>query len=59
MKYFTVYSKKAIENKSFAIVIANILNDSSKIQLSKKLFKEDDYYYQFHNEKIDILPVKR
>ncbi len=55
--FFSVHSVKALENRSFSIVHANIENTPNKLDLAKSIYPIDEYHFEFHNYKIDMSPV--
>jgi hypothetical protein len=55
--FFSVHSVKALENRQFSIVHANIENTPDKVELARSLYPIDDWHFEFHNYKIDMRPV--
>jgi hypothetical protein len=56
-QYFSIHSVKALENKQFSIVRANIDNTPEKIKLARELYPIEDWHFEFHNYKYDMRPV--
>jgi hypothetical protein len=54
MKYFSIHSVKALENKVFSIVLGNIENTEEKIKIAKNLYNDENWYFEFHNYKINM-----
>lgn len=52
--FFTVHSVKALENRAFSIVHANIDNTPEKVELARSLYPIKDWHFEFHNYKIDL-----
>lgn len=55
--YFSIHSVKALENREFSIVLANIDNTKEKNELARSLYPIDDWHFEYHNYKIDMRPV--
>jgi hypothetical protein len=55
--FFSVHSVKALENRAFSIVHANIQNTPEKLELARRLYPIEDWHFEFHNYKIDMRPV--
>ena len=55
--FFSVHSVKALENRQFSIVHANIENTPDKVELARSLYPIEDWHFEFHNYKIDMRPV--
>ena len=55
--FFSVHSVKALENRQFSIVHANIENTPVKVELARSLYPIDDWHFEFHNYKIDMRPI--
>ena len=55
--FFSVHSVKALENRQFSIVCANIENTPDKVELARSLYPIEDWHFEFHNYKIDMRPV--
>ncbi len=49
--YFSIHSIKSIENKNFSIVLANIENTLEKTKTAKKIYNDNDFYFEYHNQK--------
>jgi hypothetical protein len=56
--FFSVHSVKALENRQFSIVHANIENTPDKVELARSLYPIEDWHFEFHNYKIDMRPVR-
>ena len=55
--FFSVHSVKALENRQFSIVHANIENTPDKVELARSIYPIEDWHFEFHNYKIDMRPV--
>ena len=55
--FFSIHSVKALENRAFSIVHANIENTPEKVKLARSLYPIEDWHFEFHNYKIDLRPV--
>jgi hypothetical protein len=54
-KYFSIHNIQALEDKAAqSIVLANIDNTPEKRKLAREYYPEDSYYFQYHNQKIDM-----
>lgn len=52
--YFSIHSIKSIESKGFSIVLANVENTLGNTKLAKKTYNENDFYFEYHNQKKDL-----
>jgi hypothetical protein len=52
--YFTIHSIKALENRAFSVVRANIENTTDKLELARKLYPSSHYYFEFHFTPISV-----
>ncbi len=55
--FFSVHSVKALEDKQFSIVHANIENTPDKIELARSIYPIEDWHFEFHDHEIDMRPV--
>jgi len=54
-KYFSIHNIQALEDKDAqSIVLANVDNTPEKRKLAREYYPEDSYYFQYHNQKIDM-----
>jgi hypothetical protein len=56
-QYFSIHSIKALENRAFSVVRANIENTPEKLELARKLFPSSCWYIEFHDVKISVRPI--
>lgn len=55
--FFSVHSIHALENGRFSIVHGNIENTPEKVDIAKKIYPPEHFYFEFHDIKIDMRPV--
>lgn len=53
-KYFSIHSVKALENREYSIVMANVNNTTEKVELARSIFPIEDWHIEYHNYKIDM-----
>ncbi len=51
---FSVHSVKALEEKQFSIVHANIENTPDKIELARSVYPIEHFHFEFHEHEIDM-----
>ena len=55
--YFSIHSIKALENRSFSVIRANIENTPEKLEIAKQLFPSSKFYFEFHFTPISLRVV--
>lgn len=55
--YFSIHSIKALEDRCFSVIRANIENTPEKLELAKNLFPISFYYIEFHHTPISLKVV--
>lgn len=55
--FFSIHSVKALEKREFSIFLGNIENTPKKVELARSIYPIEDWYFEFHDYKIDLRPV--
>ena len=55
--FFSIHSLKALKEKQFSIVRANIENTPDKVEIARRLYPAENWLFEFHNFKFDSSPI--
>ena len=53
-QFFSIHSVKALENRGFSIVLANVENTPEKVKLARSIYPIEDWHFEFHSHKINM-----
>lgn len=53
-KFFSIHLLSAIYEMQNSIIVGNIENTTEKINLALKYYPTENYYYEYHNSKINM-----